>query len=67
MKVNEIWKIRHSRKGTFVVKVLSIGEEWTDVELINGQVNFLSDYNSCEVGESMTIRNSFITPLEQIV
>jgi hypothetical protein len=67
MKLNEIWKIRHSRKGTFVVKVLSIGEEWTDVELINGQVKFLSDYNSCEVDENMTIRNRFITPLKQIV
>lgn len=65
-EVGKLYEIRHSRKGTFTGKLLSIDGEWADIEIVRGVARAIMDYNIKYEGEKVTIRDvhSFFTEVE---
>lgn len=55
--------IEHSRKGTFIGKVLRVSKEWLTVEITKGKAEYMSLSNNLmgrgNIGDILTIRISF--------
>jgi hypothetical protein len=68
--IGEVWRISHTRKGAFTIRILSNpANDFFDAELIEGSpetVSISQRLNPTQMGETMTMRTSFITFLEQI-
>lgn len=52
------YEIRHSRKGTFCGKIISVNDPFADVEITDGIAKAIMSYNVCEVGEIVSIRDT---------
>lgn len=61
LETGKPYKIRHSRKGTFFGRLISIRGEWADVEVTRGAAGAMLSYNEASVGEVVTVRLSFCT------
>lgn len=62
IEVGKTYTINHSRKGTFVAKVISHADpEWATVEIISGMARAMIAYNVATEGEQITIRVSMCT------
>ncbi len=59
-EVGETYRVDTARKGIFSIKVTSQSDEWLDGEVVDGRAKAMLDYNVKEVGESVTLRKSFI-------
>lgn len=58
LEIGETYTVLHERKGAFVAKVIRDGE-WVELELVDGNVVFMSSNNSINKGEKMTVLKSF--------
>ena len=56
--VGQEYEVRHSRKGTFCMKVTKVEGEWISGTVISGVAKAMMSYNVAKVGESVTIRDS---------
>lgn len=59
VKVGKIYNVNHSRKGRFILKIISVNDEWITGELIEGDPKYLSEGAYSVAGEEMTLRESF--------
>lgn len=59
LEVKKTYKVNHSRKGTFELKITSLSEEWVTGIIVNGMARAMLPYNEKEIGEEITIRRSF--------
>jgi hypothetical protein len=60
------FNITHCRKGSFTIKVTDLQKEWVTGEITEGHTTTLCEYNRKDVGESETIRISFLTKCEEV-
>lgn len=72
MKISEIemghiYKVTHSRKGTFTVQAISQNDEWFTGVIVEGQTRAMLDYNVRYEGEEVTMRKSFITAINEVL
>lgn len=65
-KVGQIWKIRHSRKGSFTGKILKLSESSCDVEIVEGEATMASSGGNLEQGECLTMSRQMTTFLEKV-
>jgi hypothetical protein len=42
-EVGKVYQVRHSRKGAFTGRILSVRGEWADVEVVGGKARLTSD------------------------
>jgi len=56
--VGKTYTIKHSRKGTFVARVVNDVGDFIDVEMLVGEARYISDYNAVP-GEVIRIRKKF--------
>lgn len=63
-EVGKEYEVRHSRKGTFRIRVTAIRGEWVDGEVIDGVAKAVMRYNVAEEGDHITIRDtqSYLIP-----
>lgn len=66
LEIGKIYKVRHSRKGVFSLKVESIDDEWVIGQVYQGRANAMMDYNVKLEGDPITVRESFLTIIEEI-
>ena len=64
MKEGKIYKISHSRKGTFVAKITAAGKEWTQAIVIEGETLAMNPENIKVEGDPITFRTSFISDVQ---
>ncbi len=57
-EIGKVYGVRHSRKGTFQMKVTRVSDEWLTGNIIEGVAKALMSYNVRDVGEEITIRDS---------
>lgn len=63
--------IDHSRKGTFIGKVIRDSGDWVTVEIVKGKAHYMSVSNNLmgrgNVGDKLTIRKSLCSfkPVEE--
>ncbi len=65
LEEGKFYKLTCARKGTFAGKVIKVGDEWTEVEITDGEASFIASDNAV-AGEVVTCRNSFITAAVEI-
>lgn len=58
-EVGKTYRVSHSRKGTFNMKMTSVGDEWAEGTIVKGRAGALLHYNEKETGEEITVRISF--------
>jgi len=76
LKVGSVWWIDHNRKGSFVGRVVEDHGEFVDVEILQGNVHYLSVAHKSaqvidglgQVGSVISIRKSLavFTPAKQM-
>lgn len=66
MEVGKIYKVTHSRKGSFSLKVVAINDEWIEGVIYNGVAGAMMEYNVKLEGEEITVRESFLSNIEEI-
>lgn len=59
-EVGKTYRVQHSRKGTFILRVTSQTDEWVTGTIMEGTAKAMLDYNVKEAGEDITLRLSFI-------
>ena len=61
LEVGKEYIINHSRKGTFIGKLLKDSGEWITVEVTKGRAQYISSMNVGRgvVGDTITLRKSF--------
>lgn len=59
------YEVRHSRKGTFRMKITALREEWIDGIISDGTAGAMMSYNVRGEGEEITIRDchSYFIPV----
>lgn len=58
LKVGEVYRMSHSRKGNATVKILVIDGEWIDVEIVKGSVQGIGAGSYRETGDTLRVRES---------
>lgn len=64
IKVGATYRVSHTRKGAFVLRVDRLDDVWATGTIVSGRARALLDYNEVETGEEITIRRSFCTFVE---
>lgn len=63
LEIGKEYVIDHSRKGTFIGKILKDNGEWITVEITKGKAHYMSISNNLmgrgNIGDKITIRKSF--------
>lgn len=59
------YRVNHSRKGTFVGRLIATSGEWVTLEITNGKAKAMKGRNEREAGEEVTVRRSFCSFTEQ--
>lgn len=61
--VGSTYIIEHQRKGTFIAKVLEIGEDFIRIEIVKGHADYMSMSNNLmgkgQIGAQISVRTSF--------
>ena len=52
--------IRHSRKGTFALKIESQCDTWVHGTIAGGKAKAMMEYNECSKGDPVSCRRSHI-------
>ena len=58
MEIGKLYKVNHSRKGKFNLRVTSIDGEWVTGIIIDSTAKAMLDYNVRTSGDEITIRIS---------
>lgn len=58
-EVGQTYRLVHTRKGTFQVKVLALDSEWVDVQITGGKAKLTSDTDNLGPGSTFSVRRSF--------
>lgn len=74
IKVGDVWRLTHSRKGELTMKFTSVDDEWATGEIVAGRVSYASKENNLmqklegrgTPGDTITARISFLTLHEKI-
>ena len=66
MEIGKTYKIKHSRKGTFIAKAIGTDGEWVAVEIVSGVARAMMQYNAAVAGEQITLRISHILSSEEV-
>ena len=65
LQIGKEYVINHSRKGTFIGKVLKDTGEWVTIRIVKGKADYMSISNNLmsrgNIGDEITIRKSFCT------
>jgi hypothetical protein len=61
MKIGKLYKVNHSRKGKFNVRVTSFDDTWVTGVVENSTAVVIMDYNIKESGDTISIRRSLAT------
>jgi len=59
IEVGKTYRVIHSRKGTFDMRIASFNDEWAEGVIVKGSAKAMMDYNEKETGENITVRISF--------
>jgi hypothetical protein len=65
VEAGKSYLVKHSRKGTFAMRVDKLDDEWATGVVIGGKAKAMLDYNECDVGDEITVRRSFCQFTEQ--
>lgn len=65
MEIGKTYKIRHSRKGVFCIRVESISDEWVNGVIVSGHSGAMMQYNERSEGDEITIRKTQFTVIKQ--
>ena len=58
-EVGKTYKVVHSRKGTFFMRVTKvIPDQWTYGVIVEGMADAMMDYNRKYVGDEISVRHS---------
>lgn len=57
LEVGKEYEVRHSRKGTFRMRIDSVSGEWASGEITHGTANAMMNHNVKDKGESITVRD----------
>lgn len=57
-QAGKTYTVKHSRKGTFTMRVLDVAGEWVHGVIVAGRANAMLEYNERETGEDITVRDS---------
>lgn len=62
--IGGVYDVRHSRKGSFTMRVTDISGEWLSGVIVKGTAKAIMSYNTREAGESITVRDthSYLIP-----
>lgn len=66
-EIGKVYEIRHSRKGTFVGKILSVSGNFATVERIEGKIKWASKENrlfNTPCHKNLSIRDSLVYLIE---
>jgi len=66
MEIDKVYRIDHSRKGIFILKITSQDDTWTTGVIVEGKTTTLNPANSCGEGEKVTLRTAFIRSAKEI-
>lgn len=66
LKEGEVYKITHSRKGTFTVLVDSVDDTWASGEIVEGETRAMCDYNRKFEGERVDFRRSLLVDVVKV-
>jgi len=74
IKVGDVWRLTHSRKGDLTMRFTGVDDEWTTGEIIEGRVRYMSEENRFAQraegrgtpGDTITMRISFLTLHEKL-
>lgn len=74
IKVGEIWRLNHCRKGDLTLKFTSVDDEWAEAEIVKGHVSYASADNRLmqkleglgTPGDTITTRIEFLTLYERL-
>lgn len=62
LKIGGIYEVKHSRKGTFIAKVITDHDTgFVGLEVVKGKARAACEYNECDPGDSLTVRKGFCT------
>lgn len=64
IEVGKIYKINHSRKGTFTAEITSTDSEWTTAVVVEGVADGIS--NNWTRGEELSMRNTLIVSAAEV-
>lgn len=67
MQVGKTYKINHTRKGRFSIRVESNDGEWVKGLVVSGKAGAMMAHNEREAGEEITVRKSLISSFEEVV
>jgi hypothetical protein len=59
--IGKVFKVHHSRKGNFSMKITGIDGEWITGVIVKGRAGAMLYYNERETGETITIRECLCT------
>lgn len=57
IEVGKIYKVIHSRKGSFVVRIKDVSKDWVGAEIVAGKAKYINQPER-EEGEEITLRKS---------
>lgn len=58
LKINEIYKVNHSRKGIFFIKVIDDDDEWVKGTILEGETQTILPENRQGEGDIVRMRKS---------
>ena len=64
MEIGKNYKVSHSRKGVFEMKVNDVSGEWVTGIITSGYADAICDHNEVWEGEEITIRISLASFIE---
>ena len=65
MTEGKTYFVKHNRKGNFFMKLTGQCDVWASGEIVGGTAKAMMDYNVKEKGESITVRKSLASFVEQ--
>ena len=65
-KAGKIYRVRHSRKGIFTVKITGTEGEWVHGVIWHGMAKAMLNYNEKLEGDEITMRACFLSIVEEI-
>jgi hypothetical protein len=61
LEVGQTYKVNHSRKGIFTIRLDHFDQEWVTGYIVDGKAGAMLEYNEIGAGEPITFRKTFAT------
>ena len=65
IEVGKIYVVKSQRKGTFIMRITVVNDEWVTGEILTGRAKAIMEYNEREAGDEITVRRSMTVFTEQ--